>query len=92
MELKKRIPGHPGCEGYRPSDRVISANIWFGEAAAGQWYMVYGDWNKPFLNQLDEFPGSTHTHDDRITSVTGARLNIAPIKKWKQHRIFAPMI
>ena len=83
LELKKRIPGHPGCTGYRPTDRVISANIWFGEAAAGQMYLVYGAWNKPFLNQLDEFPGSSHTHDDRITSVTGARLNIAPIKKWK---------
>lgn len=84
LELKKRIPGHPGCIGYRPSDRVISANIWFGEAAAGLWYMVYGAWNRPFLQQLDEFPGSSHTHDDRITSTTGARLNIAPIKKWKQ--------
>ena len=84
LELKKRIPGHPGCTGYRPSDRVIGANIWFGEAAAGQMYLVYGSWNKPFLQQLDEFPGSSHTHDDRITSVTGARLNIAPIKKWKR--------
>ena len=83
-ELKKRIPGHPGCLGYRPSDRVIGANIWFGEAAAGQIYLVYGEWNEPFLQQLDQFPGSTHTHDDRITSVTGARLNIAPIKQWRR--------
>lgn len=84
LELKKRIPGHPGCNGYRPSDRVIGANVWFGEAAAGEIYLVYGEWNKPFLSQLDEFPGSSHTHDDRITSVTGARLNLAPIKKWKE--------
>jgi phage terminase large subunit-like protein len=85
LELKKQIPGHPGCTGYRPTeDRVILANIWFGDAAAGDMYIVYGVWNKLFLQQLDEFPGSVHTHDDKITSVSGARINIAPLKKWKR--------
>lgn len=83
LELKKQIPGHPGCEGYRPTERVEAANIWFKEAYHGDMFLVAGSWNKPFLEQLDMFPGSSHTHDDRITSVSGARLNIAPLKRWK---------
>lgn len=84
LALKKAIPGHLGCEGYRPFDRVIAANVWFGDAANGDMYLISGEWNNEFLSQLDEFPGSSHTHDDRITSVSGARLNIAPLKKWKE--------
>ena len=84
LELKKQIPGHPGCEGYRPTERVEAANIWFKDAFAGDMYLIYGSWNKPFLEQLDAFPGSTHTHDDRITSVSGARINIAPLKRWRR--------
>jgi predicted phage terminase large subunit-like protein len=84
--VRREVPGHPGVEGYRPdSDRVIAANIWFADAAGGKMWMIGGEWNKEFLDQLDIFPGSTsHTHDDRITSVSGARINLAPPKKWKQ--------
>jgi len=83
--VRREIPGHPGVEGYRPdTDRVIAANFWFADAAEGRMYMLQGEWNKEFLDQLDIFPGSTsHVHDDRITSVSGARINLAPPKKWR---------
>lgn len=85
-EIKKAIPGHPGCVGWRPdNDRVILANFWFADAAEGRVYLKQGDWIKEMLNQLDIFPGNTsHTHDDRITSISGARMNLAPPKKWRQ--------
>lgn len=83
--LKEQIPGHPGCEGWRPSqDRVVLANIWFGEANQKKIFIVKdGTWDvDAFLDQLDSFPGGKH--DDMVTSVTGARINIAPIQKWKE--------
>lgn len=84
--VKEAIPGHPGVLGWRPdNDRVILANFWFADAADGRVYMVEGEWNKELFDQLDMFPSDTsHTHDDRITSISGARVNLAPPKKWKQ--------
>jgi predicted phage terminase large subunit-like protein len=70
------------AEGYRPEgDRVMLANVWFAEAANGQWYMVEGDWNKGFLRQLDGFPIAKH--DDKITSVSCARAVLKPEAKSK---------
>ncbi len=60
-------------------DRVLAANTWFSEANNGQFYYVRGLWNSPFFGQLDTFDGIRH--DDRITSVTGARHHIAPLQK-----------
>lgn len=81
--LQKEIPGHPGCEGYRPEgDRIMLANIWFAEAKEGFVYIVKGDWVKGFFEQVDTFPNAKH--DDKITSVSGARINLSPVKKWKR--------
>jgi len=75
-------------EGWKPpNDRVILANIWFGEAAKDKVYMIKGDWNEKFLNQLSSFP--IGQHDDRITSVTGARMNVAPIQQWASSKFLA---
>lgn len=64
-------------------DRVLAANVWFSEANNGQFYYVLGQWNNKFFYQLDTFDGIKH--DDRITSVTGARHTIAPmINKYKK--------
>lgn len=60
-------------------DRVLAANTWFAEAHNGQFYYVQGFWNEKFFSQLDNFNGLNH--DDRITSVTGARHQIAPIQQ-----------
>jgi len=59
----------------------MRANYWFAEAKLGFIYLIEGAWNKPFLDQLSSFP--IGRHDDRIDSVSGARLNIAPIKQWR---------
>jgi len=79
--INERLPGWPPLEGLRPEgDKVMRANVWFAEAAAGHVYMVYGDWNSDFLKQLSSFP--TGRHDDKIDSVSGARHSIAPIRSW----------
>ena len=66
-------------EAKKLGDRVLAANTWFSEANNGQFYYVKGLWNEKFFSQLDTFDGLKH--DDRITSVTGARHHIAPIQK-----------
>lgn len=82
--LKEQIPGHFGVVGWRPAqDRVELANLWFAEAAQKKVFIVdNGSWDaEGFYNQLDNFPSGRH--DDKVTSVTGARLNVAPITQWK---------
>jgi len=66
-------------EAKQLGDRVIAANTWFSEATKGQWWYVKGLWTEKFFYQLDNFDGVKH--DDRITSVTGARHHLAPIQK-----------
>lgn len=61
-------------------DRVMAANHWFGLAANGQMEMVKGAWNEKFLAQLDGF--TQLTHDDRVTSVTGAMTKLNPFRTW----------
>lgn len=70
-------------EGHRPEgDKIQRADIWFAEASRGQFYCVKGNWNQSFFDQLDNFPEARH--DDKIDSVSGARICIAPINKiWK---------
>lgn len=70
-------------EGHRPEgDKVMRANIWFAEASKGHVYLVKGDWNEPFLDQVDVFADGEY--DDRVDSTSGARLNLAPIISWAQ--------
>jgi len=80
--MREKLPGYPFLQGWRPpTDRVTCANTWFSEAKNGLIYMVAGDWNELFLRQLSCFPDSL-VHDDRITSMSGARYCLAPIKNW----------
>lgn len=78
----------PGLEAYsiRPhkpeGDKVLRANIWFGEAAAGKIFMLRGLWNDHFMSQLSIFP--IGRHDDTIDSMSGARLCVAPVRMWKK--------
>lgn len=66
-------------EAKKLGDRVLAANTWFSEANNGQFFYVLGLWTEKFFSQLDTFNGINH--DDRITSLTGARHNIAPIQQ-----------
>lgn len=83
--IKTKFPNYDvtGLEAKKLGDRVLAANTWFSEASEGKWWMVKGDWNEPFLGQLEYFPNPA-IHDDRVTSATGARHKIAPIRKWKK--------
>jgi phage terminase large subunit-like protein len=70
-------------QGYRPEgDRVQLANYWFAEAAEGQWTVVEGEWNEGFFRQVDSFP-LPGVHDDRVTSVSGARATLKPFSGTK---------
>ena len=80
--MKEKLGSSWKVEGHKPEgDKVMRANAWFAEAALGQFYMVQGNWNEGFLDQLSSFPEGRH--DDRIDSVSGARQVIAPFKAWK---------
>jgi predicted phage terminase large subunit-like protein len=68
-------------------DRVMAANHWFSIAAEGRIEMVKGNWNEKFLNQLDGF--TQLTHDDRITSVTGAMTKLNPFRRWSRVPFFS---
>lgn len=88
--IKAELPGWKASalEAKKLGDRVLAANTWFSEAANGQWYYVKGVWNEKVFQQLDRFDGIQH--DDRITSVTGARHKIAPLqKKWSSVKFLA---
>uniref|UniRef100_A0A6H1ZAG7 Putative terminase n=1 Tax=viral metagenome TaxID=1070528 RepID=A0A6H1ZAG7_9ZZZZ len=76
-------PHNPKKDG----DRVMAANVWFAEAAKGMWYLVKGAWTERFFGQMDAFPEGSH--DDRITSVSGARHELAPIRKWRKLRFMS---
>ena len=80
-------------EGWKPEgDRVSLANYWFSEckppenddqlSVCGLIYLLKGEWVEPFLRQLSSF--GVGKHDDKITSISGARLNLAPIRKWSK--------
>lgn len=62
-------------------DKVMRANIWFAEAKEGKIFLVNGSWVQGFLDQFGSFPEARH--DDKVDSVSGARLCVSPIKKWK---------
>jgi predicted phage terminase large subunit-like protein len=62
-------------------DKVMRAQPWFARASMGMVYLLEGDWNQAFLQQVGSFPNSK-IHDDRIDSVSGCFAKLAPIKKW----------
>ena len=92
-ELRKRYNITSGfkidsIEAKKLGDRVLAANTWFAEAHNGQFWIRQAPFNEKFFSQLDSFDGVKH--DDRITSVTGARHAIAPVKKkWSSIKFVA---
>lgn len=80
--FKKEVGAAWKVSGHSPiGDKVLRAQSWFGEAANGQFWMVFGNWNRAFLDQLDSFPDVPY--DDRVDAVSGARQYIAPYRAWK---------
>ena len=82
--IKEKLGSHYQVEGHSPrelGDKVMRANVWFAEAANGQFFMVRANWNEGVLEQLDEFPAGKH--DDKIDSISGARHCLAPIISFK---------
>jgi predicted phage terminase large subunit-like protein len=76
------LPYHK-IEGHRPEgDKIMRADIWFKDAKEGKVYLIEGSWNEELLTQVDNFPEMPY--DDLVDSVSGARLNVAPIKSWSR--------
>ena len=85
--IHRELGTHYKVEGFLPrnvGDRLMAANTWFTEANHGLWSVVYGNWTMGFFDQLDTFDGTDLVHDDRITSVSGLRHCLAPVKLWSR--------
>jgi predicted phage terminase large subunit-like protein len=84
--LRGELPGWTFHE-HNPrdyGDKIMRSNVWFAEAGLGKFFILKGDWTQEFFRQLASFPSGKH--DDRIDSVSGARLMIAPIRRWKKQK------
>jgi len=74
---------HIKIEGHKPEgDKVMRADIWLAEAKKKMIYIIKAPWNEKFLDQTDEFPDAPY--DDCVDSMSGARLNVAPIITWAE--------
>jgi len=64
-------------------DKVQRALAWLGRAEAGNVYLVRGEWNAVFLDEVCAFPESEH--DDQVDAVSGAVQMLAdagPLLLW----------
>lgn len=85
--IRENLPGHT-LRGHRPEgDKIMRANIWFAEAKEGKIYLVQGEWLQGFMDQFASFPEARH--DDRVDSVSGARVCVSPIRKWRKIKFLA---
>jgi predicted phage terminase large subunit-like protein len=89
--IKQEFKKYPELQAHRVEgipakdvgDRVLAASTyWFGQAAAGNMWIVRAEWNDKFLGQLDGF--TQIEHDDRVTAVTGAMYKLNPYRIWKR--------
>jgi predicted phage terminase large subunit-like protein len=70
-ELRSELSGAMMVKEFTPSiDKVSRAMEWMPKIDGGQFYMVEGDWNAEFVDELEQFPNGTH--DDQIDAVTVA--------------------
>ena len=69
-----------GQSAKKVGDRVMAANHWFSIAGEGRCEMVKGNWNEKTLSQIDGF--TQISHDDRVTSITGAFHYVNPFRSW----------
>ena len=80
--------GNYSVRAHKPEgDKILRANIWFGEAASGRVFIMRGLWTDHFFSQLSSFP--VGRKDDTIDSISGARMCVAPIRQWKKMKFMA---
>lgn len=68
--------------GHNPrddGDKIIRANHWYAKSEMGLVSLVYGTWNREFLDQFSAFP--LVDHDDIIDCISGAFICLSPLKK-----------
>jgi predicted phage terminase large subunit-like protein len=77
QETKSRFLGRISVEkknfrgGRGGNAKALRAQPWFNLIEAGRFYMVEGDWNEDFIQELEYFPSGKH--DDQIDAVSIAR-------------------
>lgn len=69
LELETFFQGRTRVTGYRPSkgkaERAVS---WLNIMASGRFFVVRGEWNQAFVDELESFPNGIH--DDQVDAVS----------------------
>ena len=71
QEVRQELLGVMKVEKRNPSsDKLIRAQPWFNKIEAGKVFLVRGEWNRDFINELALFPDGDH--DDQVDGVSVA--------------------
>jgi predicted phage terminase large subunit-like protein len=68
-EIRKHFNGRLIVRSFSPSkSKLTRALQWFAKIDAGKFYLVEGDWNQDFIDELEQFPNGIY--DDQIDAVS----------------------
>ena len=60
-------------EGYTANkSKLVRALPWFRRAEAGKVFLIQGDWNRDFIDEVIAFTGKEGGQDDQVDAVSGA--------------------
>jgi predicted phage terminase large subunit-like protein len=69
QQLEEQLQGRCAVVSYRPvTDKVTRALPWLATIAADNMFLVEGDWNQDYLDELEQFPNCTN--DDQVDATT----------------------
>lgn len=70
QEVRSALMGKVRVEKRNPprGGKLMRAQAWLNALEAGRVFLVEGEWNKAFLDELSEFPGGPH--DDQVDAVS----------------------
>jgi predicted phage terminase large subunit-like protein len=68
-DIREKYQGRVIVTSYSPTvDKLTRALPWLARIDGGMFYMVEGDWNQDFLDEIEQFPNCPH--DDQIDATT----------------------
>ncbi len=70
QSLTRRLSGYRVLSKPVSGDKVTRAGPFSAQVEAGNVYLVKGDWNESFLNEVEAFPN--HPHDDQVDAAVEA--------------------
>ena len=81
----RTVLGGYNFKGDRPTGDKIARALPFAAAAeAGNVMLLKGDWNKPFLDEVEQF-GEDAVHDDMVDACSGAFATLAERRIIRPH-------